>query len=120
MKGRHPSINVKFILPLSAERENFDVVVRDKTMKPRACTSETNAPFNMSVTYTQMWLGAPNGDPVIDFRVSSQNKAFVTGTNYHALTSHEPCAWSETMRSGQRRVASIQKEYIRDHRHIAS
>jgi len=63
---------------------------------------------NMGVTYTLMWVGAPNGDPVIDVRVSSQNKAFVTGKNHHALTSHEACAWSETMRSAQTREASIE------------
>jgi len=75
---------------------------------------------NISVTYTQMWLGAPNGDPVIDVRVSSQNKAFVTGRNYHALTSYEACAWSETMRSRPTREASIDNGYVRHNRRIAS
>ena len=75
---------------------------------------------NMSVTYTQMWLGAPNGNPVVDVRVLSQNKAFVTGRNYHALTSQEACAWSETMKLGQRPEASTENGYVRRHMHTAS
>jgi len=75
---------------------------------------------NMSVPYTHMCLGAPNGAPVIDVRVSSRNKAFVTGRNYHALASHKACAWSGTMRSGQTREASIENGYVRHNRHIAS
>jgi len=75
---------------------------------------------DMSVTYTQIWLSAPNGDPVIDVRVSSQNEALVTGRNYPALTRHEACAWSETMRSGETREVSVEDGHVRHNRHIAS